>query len=140
MPEGHEFPDFLPKRFRDHLEDPELTLLVAEEKSELAGFTACGTSRDDDAEASTGEIRALFVSPGCWRRGVGRELMVAAVADLRGRGYLSCTVWSFAANERANAFYEAAGFARHGAERTEAVWADPAPGALPPEPGVASPG
>ena len=63
------------------------------------------------------------MSPGYWRRGVGRELMGAALADLRRRGYLSCTVWSFAANERANDFYEAAGFARDGAERTEAVWA-----------------
>ena len=32
-------------------------------------------------------------------------------------------VWSFAANERANAFYEAHGFTRDGAERTEAAWA-----------------
>jgi ribosomal protein S18 acetylase RimI-like enzyme len=55
---------------------------------------------------------------------VGRELMDLAIADLRRRGYLSCTVWSFAANERANAFYEAAGFARDGPERTEDVWAD----------------
>ncbi len=97
---------------------------MAEEESETAGFTVCGTSRDEDAWASTGEIRTLFVSPGYWRRGVGRELMDSALADLRSRGYLSCTVWSFAANERANAFYEAAGFARDGAERTEAVWAD----------------
>ena len=121
---GHRFPNFLPQRFRDHLEDPELTLLVAEEESEMAGFTVCGTSRDDHAGASTGEIRTLFVSPRYWRSGVGRELMDSAIADLRRRGYLSCTVWSFAANERANAFYEAAGFARDGAERTEAVWAD----------------
>jgi RimJ/RimL family protein N-acetyltransferase len=33
-------------------------------------------------------------------------------------------VWSFAANERANRFYEAHGFTRDGAERTEAAWAD----------------
>ena len=33
-------------------------------------------------------------------------------------------VWSFAANDRANAFYEAHGFSRDGAERAEEVWAD----------------
>jgi RimJ/RimL family protein N-acetyltransferase len=32
-------------------------------------------------------------------------------------------VWSFAANERANAFYEAHGFTRDGAECTEEAWA-----------------
>ena len=44
--------------------------------------------------------------------------------DLRARGYSEATVWSFADNERANAFYENAGFTRDGAERTEDVWAN----------------
>jgi RimJ/RimL family protein N-acetyltransferase len=34
------------------------------------------------------------------------------------------TVWSFAANERANRFYETHGFTRDGAQKTEEVWAD----------------
>ena len=33
-------------------------------------------------------------------------------------------MWSFAANERANRFYETHGFARDGARKTEEVWAD----------------
>jgi ribosomal protein S18 acetylase RimI-like enzyme len=49
--------------------------------------------------------------------------MEAALADLRERGYAEATVWSFAANERANAFYESHGFERDGAERTEETWA-----------------
>jgi RimJ/RimL family protein N-acetyltransferase len=49
--------------------------------------------------------------------------MGAALADLAARGYLEASVWSFAANERANAFYEAHGFARDGTERTEDSWA-----------------
>lgn len=32
-------------------------------------------------------------------------------------------MWSFAANEGANAFYESAGFTRDGAEKTEETWA-----------------
>jgi hypothetical protein len=39
------------------------------------------------------------------------------------RGHSEATVWSFAANARANAFYEASGFARDGGERTEETWA-----------------
>ena len=54
----------------------------------------------------------------------GRALTEAALDDLRARGYAEAAVWSFAANQRANAFYEAAGFARDGAERTEEAWAD----------------
>ena len=108
---------------REKLRDPAVTLLVAEEADELAGFTACGASRDEDGEASTGEIRTFFVSPAAWRRGVGRALMQAALDDLRRRGYERCTVWSFAANRQANSFYEALGFTPDGAERTEAAWA-----------------
>jgi ribosomal protein S18 acetylase RimI-like enzyme len=99
-------------------------MLVAEDGEELVGLTACGESRDPDAGPQTGEIRTFFVAAGRWRVGVGRALMASALADLAARGYSEATVWSFAANERANAFYEAHGFARDGTERTEETWAD----------------
>jgi GNAT superfamily N-acetyltransferase len=98
-------------------------MLLAEEDGELLGFTACGESRDPDAGDDVGEVRTLFVAAGGWRRGVGSALMTAALDDLRARGYSEATVWSFAANERANAFYEAHGFERDGVEKTEEVWA-----------------
>jgi ribosomal protein S18 acetylase RimI-like enzyme len=63
------------------------------------------------------------VGPAGWRRGTGSALIRAALADLAGRGYRQVTLWSFEANDRANAFYEAHGFERDGATRTEEVWA-----------------
>jgi GNAT superfamily N-acetyltransferase len=99
-------------------------LLVADRDGELVGYTACGESRDPDTVPETGEIRTLFVLPGSWRGGVGGALMAAALDELRSRGYAEATVWSFADNERANAFYEAHGFERDGAERTEEAWAN----------------
>jgi GNAT superfamily N-acetyltransferase len=101
-----------------------VSVLVAEEGGELVGFTACGTSRDPDADTRTGEVRTFFVAPWFWRHGVGRALMAVALDDLRARGYAEATVWSFADNERANAFYASEGFEPDGAERREAVWAD----------------
>ena len=65
----------------------------------------------------------LLRGRGRWRQGVGRALMAAALESLRERGCSEATVWSFAANDRANAFYERAGFTRDGAEKTEDVWA-----------------
>ena len=65
--------------------------------------------------------------PSSWPRaagaGVGHALMAAALADLSERGYAEATGWSFAANERANAFYASEGFEPDGAERTEETWA-----------------
>ena len=98
-------------------------MLLAEEGGELLGFTACGESRDPDAASHAGEVRTLFVAAGRWRRGVGSALMAAALDDLRERGYTEATVWSFAANERANRFYESQGFEHDGSEKTEEVWA-----------------
>jgi L-amino acid N-acyltransferase YncA len=99
-------------------------MLMAEEDGELLGFSACGESRDEDAAPGVGEVRSFFVAAGRWGRGVGRALMSAVLDSLRERGCTEATVWSFAANERANRFYEAHGFTRDGAERTEAAWAD----------------
>ena len=98
-------------------------MLMAEEDGELLGLSACGESRDDDADASVGEVRSFFVAAGRWGDGVGQALMAAALDSLRERGCPEATVWSFAANERANSFYERAGFTRDGAGRTEDVWA-----------------
>jgi GNAT superfamily N-acetyltransferase len=100
-----------------------VTLLVADAEGELLGFTACGESRDPDVGPDTGEVQTFFVAAGRWRTGVGRALMTAALDDLTGRGYAEATVWSFAANDRANAFYEAHGFTPDGAERSEEAWA-----------------
>jgi GNAT superfamily N-acetyltransferase len=99
-------------------------MFVAEADGALAGFVACGASRDPGAPESVGEVQTLFVSPRRLRAGIGHALMAAALAELAEGGYAAATVWSFAANERANAFYEAEGFRRDGAERTEQTWAD----------------
>jgi GNAT superfamily N-acetyltransferase len=99
-------------------------MLVVEDDGELLGFTGCGKSRDPDAGSEAGEIRTFFVAAGRWRRGVGRALMAAALDDLAERGYAEATLWSFADNGRANAFYESHGFTRDGAERREEQWAN----------------
>jgi GNAT superfamily N-acetyltransferase len=96
---------------------------VAEDGGELVGFTVCGASRDPDAEQDTGEVHTFFVAARRWRRGVGRRLMQAALGDLEDRGYRETTVWSFADNAGANAFYESHGFAPDGAHRSEEAWA-----------------
>jgi GNAT superfamily N-acetyltransferase len=106
------------------LDDPAVTLMVVEEDGELLGLSASGESRDDDTGPSTGEVRSFFVAPGRWGRGVGKELMAAVLDSLRERGFDEAILWSFAANERANTFYESAGFTRDRAERTEEDWAN----------------
>jgi GNAT superfamily N-acetyltransferase len=123
LPTGHEFPEPDAERWYALIEDPGVSMLLAEEDGELLGFSTSGESRDQDVDPSVGEIRSFFVAAGRWGGGIGRELMSAVLDSLRERGCAEATVWSFAANERANAFYERAGFTRDGAERTEEAWA-----------------
>jgi GNAT superfamily N-acetyltransferase len=123
LPPGHAFPEPDADRWFALIEDPAVSLLLAEEDGELLGFSTSGESRDDDADPSVGEIRSFFVAAGRWGRGIGAVLMPATLDALRERGCAAATVWSFAANERANAFYERAGFTRDGAEKTEETWA-----------------
>ncbi len=123
LPAGHGFPAWPYERFQALLDDPEAVMLVAEEE-EVCGFITFGASRDADASKETGEIRALYVSPVEWRSGVGSALVKRALEELPSMGHSEATVWSFAANERANAFYESHGFVRDGAEKREEVWAD----------------
>ena len=124
LPPGHPFPEVHAETWFALLEDPAVSLVLVEEDGELLGVSACGESRDDDVDESVGEVRSFFVAPGRWRGGVGRALMDGVLDSLRERGYAEATVWSFAANDRANAFYEAHGFARDGSERREQAWAD----------------
>ena len=123
LPPGHEFPPIDAERWFELLEDPAVSLILVEDGGEVIGTSACGESRDEDAGPLAGEVRSLFVAAGHWRRGVGRLLLAAALDSLKGRGCTEATVWSFAHNERANAFYESQGFVRDGAEKREDVWA-----------------
>jgi ribosomal protein S18 acetylase RimI-like enzyme len=122
LPPQHEFPEPDPERWYTLIQDPAVVMLLADDGGEIAGFVTCGVSRDEDASDDVGEIRSIFVASRRWRSGVGRELLAAAFDSLRHRGYVEATLWSFAANDRANAFYEAQGFTRDGAEKTEEAW------------------
>jgi GNAT superfamily N-acetyltransferase len=122
LPPGHEFPQPDSQRWLARLEDPAVSSLLVEEDGELLGLSACGVGRDGDA--SVGELYSFFVTAGRWRRGIGRALMAAALDSLRERGCTEATVWTFAANERAGAFYESAGFTRDRAEEASGeAWA-----------------
>jgi ribosomal protein S18 acetylase RimI-like enzyme len=69
-----------------------------------------------------GEVWTLFVRSGAWRQGTGRALVRHALGELTAAGFREATVWSFADNERANAFYEAMGFTRDDTERRQEAW------------------
>ena len=63
-----------------------------------------------------GELEDLFVDPGWMRRGIGRALVLDAVAVVRASGLGRIEV---TANDHALRFYEEMGFVREGTVETE---------------------
>lgn len=98
------------RKIREYLGTGYCTTLVAETDGQIQGFVDFAASRDTEAPPRTGEIFALYVHPQTWSRGLGRELMTAALTALEQAGFTSVTLWVLAGNERAIRFYEFAGF------------------------------
>ena len=92
-------------------------VLVALDGGTVVGFCALAKpSRDDDAGERVAEIAAIYVDPEHWRRGIGRELMEAALADLRAERWTSVTLWLLTGNQPAHDFYAQFGLEADGTE------------------------
>ena len=91
--------------------------LVAERNAELVGFCSIATpSRDEDATEQTCEVTAIYVAPSAWRAGIGSALLTTALEEIRQDGWREVTLWVFAANAGARAFYDGFGFVPDGAQ------------------------
>lgn len=97
--------------WRKSLTEPAADTCVATNDDALLGWISVGTSRDDDAAATTAELWAIYVAPNHCGRGVGRALWNHAAHELRVRGFERVTLWVLEQNQAALAFYAALGSA-----------------------------
>jgi ribosomal protein S18 acetylase RimI-like enzyme len=91
---------------------PGARTIVADDGGTIAGFASFGPYRVQgtigEFDSSAGELYAIYVDPGHWSTGVGRELMAAVIAAVTGT-YPELRLWVLEENERARRFYERAG-------------------------------
>lgn len=85
----------------------------------VAGVTRFGADPTDPAR---GHIFSLYVHPDTQGLGLGRALLDAATDRLRMSGYAAATLWVFADNVSARAFYTRQGWRPDGETRTEAAY------------------
>ncbi|MFC3504403.1 GNAT family N-acetyltransferase [Micromonospora krabiensis] len=97
----------------DHL------MTVAERDARLVGFSYVGP--DDEGDPSTGLLHAIHLDPAEQGRGVGRELMVDALATMRERGWQRAALWVLAENDHARRFYERGGWSTAGVRREDRI-------------------
>ncbi|GAA4705403.1 GNAT family N-acetyltransferase [Pseudonocardia yuanmonensis] len=97
---------------------PGVAVLVAEDRAGplVVGFVAARSDPDDPRH---GQLMALYVAPGAWRRGIGTMLHDAALDHLARRGVERATLWVLDGNERADAFYRARGWVPDGRRQVE---------------------
>jgi ribosomal protein S18 acetylase RimI-like enzyme len=100
---------------RDRARDP---VLVAEQAGRVVGFAVVGPAEDPE---NAGELYAINVDPDHWGTGAGRDLLTAAQTELARLGYQEAVLWVLPGNWRARRFYEVAGWATDGTERTSEV-------------------
>ncbi len=109
------------ERWRRRLEDRSYqgSAFVAERGGRVVGLAFWGPGRDEDSNAETAEVEAIYLDPDAIGQGVGRMLFAATVEDIASRGFSAATLWVLDSNARARRFYEAAGWRPDGAAKTE---------------------
>ncbi|HEX5147693.1 MAG TPA: GNAT family N-acetyltransferase [Candidatus Limnocylindrales bacterium] len=95
----------------------EVRIWVVEGAGQVLGLAATGPSRDLDTSPGTGELRAIYLAPEAWSRGLGSALLARAVDDLRERRFAPLILWVLEANLRGRRFYERAGWHPDGARK-----------------------
>ncbi|MEU3224620.1 GNAT family N-acetyltransferase [Streptomyces sp. NPDC006976] len=86
------------------------------------GWICFGPCRSDVAGTGTGrvgEVYALYVSPDLIGRGIGRALLGEAHARMKGQGFGVSALWVLGDNQRAQRFYERAGYHADGAAQDD---------------------
>jgi GNAT superfamily N-acetyltransferase len=101
---------------------PARGVLVADDADGVVGFASLYPTEDLDQDPTeVGEIASFYVLPAAWGRGVGGQLMVAAVRMLGAAGFASATLWVLETNARAIRFYAHRGWEPDGAVRDDVV-------------------
>ncbi len=101
-------------------------VVCTEPGDDPVGFAIVGPVRDSEASGSgLGELYAINLDPNVWGRGLGQRLLLAATAELSRLGFPAAVLWVATGNSRARRFYEAAGWAADGMERTDDSFGPP---------------
>lgn len=94
--------------------------LVALGDSDPMGWICFGPCRSEiPALGRVGEVYALYISPDLIGQGIGRILLGEAHAQMKSQGFEASALWVLRDNQRAQHFYERAGYQADGAAQDD---------------------
>jgi ribosomal protein S18 acetylase RimI-like enzyme len=99
------------------IEEGSQAIRVAELEGNLVGWSSFGSSRDEDAGAGDGELKAIYLDPQAWGQGIGTALWAVSREVLVGEGLQRVSAWVLDGNERASRFYRKLGFTAEAASQ-----------------------
>jgi ribosomal protein S18 acetylase RimI-like enzyme len=94
-------------------------VLVSEEDGMVVGYTGLGRPTPLESNRHVLHVQGLTVDPGFQRRGIGRALLEAAVAEATRRGARKLGLRVLGGNAQAQALYSSCGFVVEGVLREE---------------------
>lgn len=104
--------------YREALGNGSEKVAILIENQAAAGVLVVGESRDDDLDASYGEIWSIYMIEDVWGKGYGKAFLQWGIERLKELGYSKVSLWVLEENKRARNFYERFGFRSDGAEKT----------------------
>ncbi|HTG34714.1 MAG TPA: GNAT family N-acetyltransferase [Thermoanaerobaculia bacterium] len=112
----HAYGSFL----RRQLDEPNIIILTAERDGEVIGYTYAGVEGNDymALRGPAGVLHDIVVDPAHREQGVGRMLLDATLAALKGRGAPRIVLSTAERNESAQRLFARAGFRRTMIEMT----------------------
>jgi len=105
-----EYLENIPKgRWSNKIDTPGWNTMVLIEDGKYVGTSSFCKSRFDEY-ADEGEIISIYFLPEYTKRGFGKALINAVVAELKALGYREIFLWVLEENDNARKFYEHIGF------------------------------
>lgn len=101
---------------------PEGVIVADVPEQGVRGVARFGADPDDERH---GHLFSLYVHPDAQGLGLGRILLHAAAEKLQAAGYGTATLWVFAGNHDARAFYAAQGWTPDGETQVEEAYGEP---------------
>jgi ribosomal protein S18 acetylase RimI-like enzyme len=99
--------------------NPDVRVWVATLAGSVVGFCSVGPSPE---AGDVSDLHTIYLQPGSERRGIGGALLRHAEREMAAMGSATAKLWVLEANDPARRFYEAAGWAPDGVDRTEDLW------------------
>ncbi|GEM_PF-1217047 len=93
---------------------PKTRYLVAEQDNKIVGFCNVGPDSDDN----TGRVYSIYMDTQFMDKGIGTELLIKGLENLRGIGFKDAVVWTLANSSRSRNFYEKNGWISDGKMET----------------------